>query len=162
MLSRRAGFSLFVAAGLAVTFTIKQLAPNSAAVLDESSYNDKLAGLLTQQGFAVKTERRGVSTDIIAIRGKCRLRARMQGALFGYAAFRNAARDFPVPAYRYRGRWLRDFPRGTYEVFSRLQWLGLRFGLVEGVEMPLLAAVSEGCDRAMIDFGPQQLTAKRR
>lgn len=162
MLSRRAAFSLFVAAGLAVTFTIKQLAPNSNTVLDEASYNAKLAGLLAGQGFAVKTERRGISTDIIAERGQCRLRARMQGALFGYAAFRIAASGLPVPAYRYRGTWSAEFPRGTYEVRSRLEWLGLRAGLVEGVEMPLLAAVGAGCDRGGIDFGPQRLVAMQR
>ncbi len=162
MLSRRAAFSLLVTAGLAVTFTIKQIAPNSDAVLDEASYNGKLADLLTAQGFVARTERRVVHTDIVAARGQCRLRARMQGALFGYAAFRIAAGELPVPAYRYRGKWSRDFPRGTYEVLSRLQWLGLRYGLVEGVEMPLLVAVSDSCDRARIDFGPQQLTAKRR
>ena len=157
MLSRRAAFSLFVVVGLAITLGGKALAPNSNMQLDESSYSPRLVTLLTRQGFAASIEKRSFSSDVVATRGACRLRARMQGAMYGLAAFRYFAQDLPAPAFRYRGAWSQDFPRGRYEILSCAQWLGVRWGVTRGVEIPLLVAASRECDLSAIDFGPQQV-----
>ncbi len=160
MPSRRAAFSLLVVAGLAITLGAKALAPNSDLQLDETAYSPTLVTLLRGQGFAATIEPRASNSDVVAARGACRLRARMQGALFGLAAFRYITQDLPAPAFRYRGAWSQDFPRGRYEILSRLQWLGVRYGMVQGVEIPLLVAASRECNLSEIDFGSQRVPAR--
>lgn len=162
MPSRRAAFSLLVAVGLAITLGAKALTPNSDLQLDGTAYSPTLVALLTRQGFAAKIEMRAANSDVVATRGACRLRARMQGALYELAAFRYVTQDLPAPAFRYRGAWSPSFPRGRFEILSRLQWFGVRYGMAHGVEIPLLVAASRECDLSKIDFGSQHVPVQGR
>ena len=98
--------------------------------------------------------------SVAAERGSCRLKARLQYALDSQSSFKYLAPGLPVLKYRYRGTYRGDFPRGSYELRSRFQSLGLRFGLADAMEVPLLIAASPGCQLAAIDFGPQLLFRK--
>lgn len=158
MLSRRAAFSLFAAAALAISLAVKALAPSDIIPLDVARHHRELAALLAGQGFAASIEDRPYDWDIVAAeRGSCRLKARLQYALDSQSAFRYFAQGLPVLKYRYRGTYQDDFPRGRYELRSRMQSLGLRFGLADAMEVPMLIAASPGCDLAAIDLGPQLL-----
>jgi hypothetical protein len=161
MLSRRAGFSLVAAAAIAISFGIKAMAPGAIIPLNVERYNRELVALLAAQKFAAGIEDRPYDWDIIAAqRGSCRLKARLQYGLDNRSAFRYFARDLPVLNYRYRATYLADFPRGRFELRSRVQSLGLRFGLTRAIEFPLLIAASPDCDLDTIDFGPQLLFRK--
>ena len=161
MLSRHAAFSLFAAAALAISFGIKSLAPNDIIPLNAERQHRELVALLADQGFVVKIEDRPYDWDIVAAeRGSCRLKARLQYALDSRSSFKYLAPGLPVLKYRYRGTYRGDFPRGSYELRSRFQSLGLRFGLADAMEVPLLIAASPGCQLAVIDFGPQLLFRK--
>ena len=161
MLSRRAAFSLFAAAALAISFGIKALAPSDIIPLDAERQHRELAALLVGQGFAVRIEDRPYDWDIVAAeRGNCRLKARLQYALDSQSSFKYFAPGLPVLKYRYRGTYRSDFPRGIYELRSRNQSVGLRFGWADAMEVPLLIAASPNCQLATIDMGPQLLFRK--
>ena len=162
MLSRRAAFSLATAVVLAISLGIKALMPNNTSTLDFERYRRELAALLVAQGFAVGIEVRNFGGDVVvATRGSCRLKLRTEDTVAGLTVFKYSVPDLPLLNYRFRGSYSKSFPSGTFELRSRLQWLGLRYGLVRAVERPLLIAANKGCDMAMIDFGPQLLFLKK-
>ncbi len=161
MLSRRVAFSLAAAVALAISLGIKALAPHDKTLFDVERYDRGLVELLAAQKFAAGIEDRPYDWDIVlAERGNCRLKARLQFGLDGRSAFKYFAQDLPVLKNRYRGTYLDNFPRGRFELRSRIQVLALRFGLIQAVEFPLQIAASPGCDLSTIDFGPQLLFRK--
>ena len=158
MLSRRAGFSLLAVVALAISLGIKAAAPSDLVPMDVEAYDRGLVALLARQGFSAGLEDRPYDWDIVqAQRGNCKIKARLQFALDGKSAFRYFANGLPVLKYRYRGTYLDDFPRGNFELRSRIQSLRLRFGLGRALEFPLLIAANPECDLSAIDFGPQLL-----
>ena len=109
----------------------------------------------------MRIEDRPYDWDIVAAeRGNCRLKARLQYALDSQSSFKYFAPGLPVLKYRYRGTYRSDFPRGIYELRSRNQSVGLRFGWADAMEVPLLIAASPNCQLATIDMGPQLLFRK--
>ena len=161
MLSRRAAFSLVAAVALAISLGIKAEAPDDIIPLDIIRYDHGLVALLAAQKFTAGIEDRPYDWDIVvAEKGSCRLKARLQYGLDSRSAFKYFAQDLPVLKYRYRGTWLDDFPRGRFELRSRIQSLAMRFGLNQTIEFPLLIAASPACDLTTIDFGPQLLFRK--
>lgn len=158
MFSRRAAFSLVVAAALATTLGIKARTLDLATGPDLARYNRDLAVLLTRQSFAVSIEDRAADMDlVVASRGECRFKARIETTADRFAALRSFAAGLPVVRYRYRGELFEAFPRGRYDFDSLLGRITLRLGLASSSQQPLAIAASPACDLDQIDFGPQRV-----
>ncbi len=163
MRSRRAAFSLIFVAGLAATLGLKAQMLDIGSGPDLARFNRDLAALLSSRGYAVSIEDRADDMDlVVADRGACRLKARIETTADRAAARGSFTAGLPVVRYRYRGELLGAFPRGRFDLDNLLGRMAMRLRLASSSQQPLAIAASPACDLERIDFGSQQVFALPR
>lgn len=162
MLSRRAAFSLLGLAAAAASLALKGAAMDMRTFPDIPRFNRELAAHLAAQGFEARVRDLRLDLDMVeARRGDCRLAARSEETAELSRDFRRLTPGLDVLRFHYRGTLHMEYPRGEHGLFSLLNRMGLRLGLVETSQQPLAIAATPACNLAAIDFGPQRLHPKR-
>lgn len=162
MLSRRAAFSLLGLAAAAASLALKGAAMDMRTFPDLPRFNRELAARLAAQGFAARVRDLRLDLDMVeARRGDCRLAARVEETAELTRDFRRLTPGLDVIRFHYRGSLRTAYPRGEHGLYSLLNRMGLRLGLVQTSQQPLAIAATPACNLAAIDFGPQRLHPRR-
>ncbi|MFM5930031.1 MAG: hypothetical protein ACKOPQ_03895 [Novosphingobium sp.] len=157
----RAAFSLIAGLLLAVSLGLKAAMLNLATDPDLPRYHQALVQRLGEQGFAAAIDDRHLDFDfVVAQKGDCRLRLRIEPTADLGVSFVRASPDLPVRGYRYAGQFDAAFPRASYGIRSTIARIGVRLGLIATIQYPLAIGATPACDIDAIDFGNQMLAPR--
>lgn len=161
MPSRASAFSLLAAVLLLASLGLKARLLNLATDPDLPRYNMELSDVLAAQGFDTRIDDRLSDYDfVLAMRGTCQLRLRIEPTADLAVSFRSAAKGLPLLHYRYGGTISGAYPRGRYDIIGMVTRMAMRLGLAQSSEYPLAIGSTPDCPLESIDFGSQRIFPK--